>query len=238
MSPGEAGGQSTDLVAAHSYERAPPALTGCYCPDPHLLRYFYKQIQEQHASCQPEYMRWFERAYVFEASHIVLPDMSFVQDSITDFPGAEEKLTQLAQAIQGGCVPRLAGGKRTVVIAKAGAGNYGHTLVEILPKLINIARSPLRDIRLLLPQSMARFSAIILTLCRHFGIAADLAFVPGDDLVEVENLVYFGPVSLHNTRKSATLLNSSGMRSGNAWTSLPRQAAACMSSASRPASAT
>ena len=102
---------------------------------------------------------------------------------------------------------RLAAGKRTVVIAKAGAGNYGHTLVEILPKLISIARSPLRDIRLLLPQSMAKFTAIILALCRHFGVAAELAFVPQDDLAEVENLVYFGPVSLHNSRKSTTLLS-------------------------------
>ena len=102
MTPGEYGGHATELFAAHTYERAPPALTGCTCPDVHLLRYFYKQITERYASCQPEYMRWFERAYVYEASQVLLPDMSFVQDSIIDFPKSAEVLALAVQAIRQG----------------------------------------------------------------------------------------------------------------------------------------
>ena len=92
------------------------------------------------------------------------------------------------------------------MIAKAGAQNYGHTIVEILPKLVNLGRSGLREVRLLLPEGMAGFTPIITTLLAHLGIRAELAFEPPHRLTEVQDLAYVGPVSQHNTRKSETLL--------------------------------
>ena len=92
------------------------------------------------------------------------------------------------------------------MIAKAGADNYGHVLTEILPRIINLSRSPLRTVRLLLPDGMRRLAPTLSGLLGRLGITADLVFAADDEITAVENLVFIGPVSRHNTRKSATLL--------------------------------
>ena len=114
----------------------------------------------------------------------------------------------LAQRIAAGDVrPVPSAGKPTVMIAKAGAGNYGHVLVEMLPRLINLGRSPLRTVRLLLPQMMAPYAPTVQSLCALLGIETELLFVAEHEIADVEHLVYLGPVSRHNTRKSQTLLH-------------------------------
>ena len=87
------------------------------------------------------------RPWVAGGKYILGPDQQWLAPSITDYPPAEGNC----------CRPRsgcgsLAGdvrtlpsrqGKPTVVIAKAGADNYGHTLTEILPRLVNLCALPI-----------------------------------------------------------------------------------------------
>ncbi len=195
------------LNPAHSYERAPPALAGCWCPDPNLLAYFYNVVRQREAACPAEYMLTLATAHVAGGKYIIGPDQQWLAASITDYPPAEALLPGLQARILAGDVRTLpAQGKPVVVIAKAGADNYGHTLTEVLPRLINLWRSPLRDVRLLLPQSMVPLSAALVRLLGQLGIAAELVFVPEQEITAVEGLVFIGPVSQHNIRKSATLL--------------------------------
>ena len=195
------------LNPAHSYRRAPPALAGCCCADADLLAYFFNIIRQRDAHCPAEYMVGFEAAHLLGAQFILGPDRRWLTPSITDHPPAEALLPSVEHRIGAGDVLHLpAAGRPTVVIAKAGASNYGHTLTEILPRIMNLARSPLRQVRLLLPGSMVRFEPTLVQLLGLLGIAAELAFVGDDQIVAVRDLVYLGPVSLHNTRKSATLL--------------------------------
>ncbi len=198
----------TTLLPAHIYWRAPPDIAGCWCNDANLLSYFYGIVREREAHCPAEYMASFARAYVYGGQHVLTAERTWFAPSIADFPPAEAQLPGLAQRIAAQDVrPLPAEGKPTVMIAKAGAGNYGHVLVEILPRLINLRRSPLRTVRLLLPALMAPYAPTVQSLCALLGITAELLFVPEQEITEVEHLVYLGPVSLHNTRKSQTLLH-------------------------------
>ncbi len=195
------------LHPAHTYRRAPPALAGCWCPDPDLLAYFYNIVRQRDAACPAEYLLRLDRAHVFEGQFVLTADGAWLAPSVADWPGAEAARPGLLQRVRDGDAARLDPGSRpTVVIAKAGAQNYGHTIVEILPKLVNLGRSGLRDVRLLLPEGMAGFTPIITTLLARLGIRAELAFEPPHRLTEVRDLAYVGPVSQHNTRKSETLL--------------------------------
>jgi hypothetical protein len=195
------------LNPAHSYRRAPPALAGCWCPDANLLAYFYDNIRQRDPQCPAEYMIQFDAAHVMGAQFILGPDRQWFAPSITDYPPAEGMRASIEMRIGIGSVDTLpSSDKPTVVIAKAGANNYGHTLTEILPRLINLARSPLRDVRLLLPNGMAGFEPTLHSLLGLLGIAADLVFVDEKQVTSVGNLVYIGPVSQHNRRKSQTVL--------------------------------
>ena len=198
---------ATILNPAHSYERAPPALAGCWCPDANLLSYFYNIVRERQAQCPAEYMVPFPTAFVLGGQFLLGAGRQWFTPSITDYPPAEAQLPAIEARIAAGDVRRAAlTGKPTVMIAKAGANNHGHVLSEILPRIINIGRSPLRDIRLLLPDSMGRYGGMLQSLLQLLGVAAELLFVPDQELISVENLVFIGPVSRHNTRKSHTLL--------------------------------
>ena len=148
-----------------------------------------------------------DHAYVYEGRFVLTPELDWLAPSIADFDAADQVLPTMRAAATAGQMARLAAaGKPNVVIAKAGSDNYGHTLVEILPKIVSIARSPLRDIRLLIPAGMAAFGTVITLLLGALGVQAELIVEPVSRLTRVENLHYVGPVSLHNTRKSATLL--------------------------------
>jgi hypothetical protein len=195
------------LNPAHSYRRAPPAVAGCWCPDANLLAYFYDIICQRDAHCPAEYMVQFDAAHVFGAQFILGSDRQWFAPSITDYPPAEGLRASINQQISIGGVQTLPhSDKPNVVIAKAGSSNYGHTLTEILPRLVNLARSPLRDVRLLLPNGMAGFEPTVRSLLGLLGIEADLIFVDEQQVTSVGNLFYIGPVSKHNTRKSQTVL--------------------------------
>ncbi len=195
------------LNPAHSYQRAPPAVAGCWCPDANLLAYFYDIIRQREAHCPAEYMIQFDAAHVLGAQFILGPDRQWFAPSITDYPPAEGMRASIELRIAVGSVQVLPpSDKPTVVIAKAGANNYGHTLTEILPRLVNLARSPLRDVRLLLPNGMAGFEPTVRSLLALLGITAELVFVDEQQVTSVSNLVYVGPVSKHNRRKSQTVL--------------------------------
>ena len=196
------------LNPAHIYRRAPPALSGCWCRDPNLLSYFYNIVRQTEAHCPAEYMVHYRTAYVVGGQYLLDADRQWFTPSITDHPQAESLRPALEQRIGLGDVRQLPpAGKPTVMIAKAGANNYGHTLAEILPRLINLWRSPLRDVRLLLPTGMGSFSPTIRALLSLLGIAAELLFTSEQEIAAVEDLVFIGPVSQHNTRKSTTLLS-------------------------------
>ena len=195
------------LNPAHSYTRSPPALVGCWCRDPNLLSYFYNIIRQREAHCPAEYMLSFASAYVVGGKYVLGNDRQWLAPSITDYPPADALRPALEQRIAAGDVHPLPSlGKPTVVLAKAGADNYGHILTEILPRLISLWRSPLRNVRLLLPESMRGYSPTIESVLQLIGIAAEFVFTPEQEIRAVENLVYLGPVSSHNTRKSLTLL--------------------------------
>jgi hypothetical protein len=200
----------TDLILlnpAHSYRRAPPALATCWSPDDDLLSYFYNNVRQRDVQCPDETMQHFDRAFVYEGQFVLTTGQEWLEPSIADYPPASQVVPVLRQTIAEGRVHHLPyNGKPTVVIAKAGSRNYGHTLAEIMPKLINIGRSPLRDIRLLLPEGMDVFLPVMQMVLDHLGVQVEWVFDPPARLTEVGNLFYIGPVSQHNTRKSHTLL--------------------------------
>ena len=193
------------LNEAHTYLRSPPGLVWCDSPKPDVLAWFYSHIADRQPRCPPEWVLRTGGAHVLSGQHVLLPE-GWLPASVIDWPGAEAALPACQARAREGAATLDAGGRTVVVVAKAGAQNYGHTLVEILPKLVNLQRSGLQDVLLLLPEGMAAFASVIEALLARLGVRAGLAWEPWDRLTPVADLAYFGPVSRHNLRKSATLL--------------------------------
>ncbi len=154
------------LHPAHSYRRAPPAIAGCWCPDPEPAGLFL-QHRARNGTRTARRNTWCPSpsATVVGGQFLLGPDRQWFAPSITDYPPAEAVRPGLVQRIAAGDVRGLPPAKPTVMIAKAGATNYGHTLTEILPRIINLARSALRDVRLLLPDGMGGVRADLLHAC-------------------------------------------------------------------------
>ena len=193
------------LHPAHTYLRAPPGLVCCHSPAPDVLAWFYDHIRERQPRCPPEWVLRTGGAHVLSGQHVMLPG-GWLPASVVDWPGADAVLPLWQARAQEAAATVDAGGRTVVVVAKAGAQNYGHTVVEILPKLINLQRSGLQDVLLLLPEGMGAFAPVIEALLARLGVRAALAPEPWERLTRVDDLAYFGPVSRHNLRKSGTLL--------------------------------
>lgn len=198
------------LQGERTYKRQPPSVYNVCSPNhPDILAYFYAKIAETEARVPAEGFYEIKDCYIYEGSYILTSDLKWVDISVIDLNDKEKYLENLRPVILGGYHPPLHptdSGRVTVVIAKAGYSNYGHFLTDIAPKIINVKKSGLKDIDILIPFGMQKFKPIVASLVEGLGISAKLVDLPPAALHFVDRLLFFGPVSKHNTLKSLTLL--------------------------------
>jgi acetyltransferase-like isoleucine patch superfamily enzyme len=94
-----------------------------------------------------------------------------------------------------------------VYIFKSGKDNYGHLLTEILPKLENVLLMGINRATLVLPYLPEPLATSIPALITRLYGDRFMFYQMQHPLLRVKHLVYPGPVSRHNLRKSATLLS-------------------------------
>jgi capsular polysaccharide biosynthesis protein len=197
----------TELKPLHSYARMPPNLFNFQGTNDALLRAFYSLFCQMRVECPAEGYTVIDHCYIYDGCHVMTPDLEWVADTVTDYGIAEVIKPVIQDVIRGRHHRDLDPSPfKTVVIAKAGADNYGHVLTDILPKLVNIARSGLSAIRLLLPTGMQHFAGLISAFLQQAGVQADLQFHAPATLKEAREVYLFSPVGQHNTRKSTTFL--------------------------------
>ncbi len=197
----------TELKPPHSYGRTPPNLFNLQGTNDASLRAFYYIFCHERVACPAEGYTVLDHCYIYDGCHVMTPDLEWVPDTVTDYGIAEVIKPVIQGVIQGRHHRNLDPSPfKTVVIAKAGASNYGHVLTDILPKLVNIARAGLPAIRLLLPTAMQHFAGLISALLAQAGVQAELEFHALATLKEARDVYLFSPVGQHNTRKSTTFL--------------------------------
>jgi hypothetical protein len=198
----------TELKPAHSYGRTPPRLFNLHSADAGLLRGFEAQVAEPAAQCPAEGFTHFDHCYIYEACYVLAPSLEWMADSVIDYGVAEVVKPVLQDVIRGGHHRQLAPSPhKTVLIAKAGASNYGHVLTDILPKLITIGRAGFTAVRLLLPEEMRLFAGLIGDVLAHLGVQVlEIEWIVLATLHEARDVYVMSPVARHNTRKSGTFL--------------------------------
>ena len=197
----------TPLKPPHSYARTPPNLFNLRGTDDARLRAFYHLIAQESVACPAEGYTVHDHCYVYDGCFVMTPDLEWVPDTVVDYGIAETIKPVIQDVIRGRHHRALAPSPfPTVVIAKAGADNYGHVLTDILPKLVNIGRAGLPAIRLLLPTGMRHFGDLVAALLAHAGVRAELEWHAPATLVEARDVTVFSPVGRHNARKSTTFL--------------------------------
>jgi capsular polysaccharide biosynthesis protein len=144
---------------------------------------------------------------VYEGTFIIKHDMCWLADSVVDYSIRAEILPTLIALIKNGhpkCID--VSSRPKVLISTAGYQNYGHCITDILPKLVNIRQSGLKAITLVIPNRFCISDSIIGDVCAHIGLSADILRCPDASLFSCDEVIYFSPVSIHNTTKSPTLL--------------------------------
>ncbi len=198
---------SHELKPAHSYARIPPNVFNLHSTDTARLVAFYHLVCQTGAACPAEGYTVYEHGYIYDGAYVMDSALEWVPDTVVDY-GVAETIKPVIQGVIHGRHQRMiepSPGK-TVVVAKAGFENYGHILTDILPKLVNIGRAGLGEIRLVLPSAMQRYAGVITALLTQAGVPAELEFHSLATLVEAHGIHVFSPVGQHNTRKSTTFL--------------------------------
>ena len=198
------------VTAKKNYDRKPPSLLGAASDDCSVLAYFYDAISERIADCPPEGYTEFENCYLYEGSYLLTREGNWVNDTVHDFHLKDNLLPVLNKDIDDRNYADYIPANQNwpdVVISKAGYTNYGHIMTEILPKLVNVEKAKLGKINLILPEGLGKTFPDIDLILAALGIDANLIFTPAESLLFLKKLMYFGRVSMHNRRKSLTLIN-------------------------------
>ena len=204
--------QFTELKPPHSYGRTPPNLFNLRGSKDAQLRGLYHILAQETVDCPAEGFTVHDHCYLYDGCFVMDTALEWVPETVADY-GIAQTIKPVIQDVIRGRHQRMLDPSPfpTVMIAKSGADNYGHTLTDILPKLVNIGRSGMTAIRLLLPTGMQHFAGVVTAVLAHTGVQAELEFHAPATLVEARDVAVFSAVSQHNARKSTTFLELADM---------------------------
>jgi hypothetical protein len=200
------GGRTVFATAEQRYASTPPALWDWRCRDPGRSRRCFERFARRDVRCPPEKIIEFADAMVIDGKFVLSSDRIGIGESFADAWPNEVFAARMA-AIGQRDVERIAdSGPPVAHICKEGAGNFGHVLVEILPKLVHLTALGLRHCRVLLPAEAGKLRGLVADAGVALGLELDFISCPANSVVRVERLLWCGPVSRHTDRKSPTLL--------------------------------
>ena len=197
-----------------SYPRRTPELYNFRYADEKLARLFLRGQCEECQSTPAEGIYEFCDVYVCGGKYVLLQDGAPLDFTFMDAENKSELIATMSQCIGGGKVkpladhPQYRDTKANVVICKRGADNYGHFLVEVLPKLLILFDAGVRECTLWLADESKPFVELVQNLSRVLRLRIEVAFVGSESVYRFPSLVLPSPVSQHDSRKSYTLLQT------------------------------
>jgi hypothetical protein len=202
------------VFAETSYRRIPPSLYGAKFTYPELGSWFYRQISMTEQISPPVYM--------YKLSDVILIDGSFMydlnEDDFLGFSCLDANLPALKARIEASKYPAPSledylldqcqnydRSDPIVHFSKAGYSNYGHFLVEMLPKLLVFREYGMSKINLLIPQCAAKFEWLVNAIGSSIGLEINLCYTEVTSLFSCKNLFACSPVSRHPAQKNPLL---------------------------------
>lgn len=191
-----------EINPAGQYHRQVPDLINFKSHNDGLKRYILEEIARPVVQTPPEDLYLLENCMVSDVGLV------YTRDGAIFGPSAKDQIQLHTQeylhSLDPREIPSLDG--VGIFIFKSGKDNYGHLMTEILPKLENLLPMDLDRATLILPHLPVKLAQEVVGLV--FDLYGDkFGFHQmGHPLLRVKYLVYPGPISDHNTRKSKTLL--------------------------------
>lgn len=194
---------------SHEYARTPPNLYNFASDHSDLLRYILRELVLETVACPDEGV-WVERnCIVLDGKFVLRGDGDIAIETAAD-KALEHIEAAFAQYRDGNeIVPlrdRITNNHPVIHIMKEGAANFGHILVEMLPKLVNVRNMGWRDVNVILPAEAQWATRLFQQTAERLELNLTLVPVEAQSAVLVDKLHILSPVSKHNARKSRTLL--------------------------------
>lgn len=197
------------VVPDRSYASVgPPRLFGFVSRDAGVLSWFPAELLRTTITCPDEYVVRLPVAHVVHGHHLIVPPDHALADTF-DFDDRavnRPEFNEIGALIrQGEVLHHPSDGRPLFHIFKDVYYNYGHMLVEVLPKLLHIRAMGIRDFVLLYPWSGLDFLAMVQHTAAVLGLTFEPVVCYNNQIVRAENVRWIGPVAQHDRRKSQTL---------------------------------
>lgn len=189
------------------YASAPPRLFDFRCPEPNASAAIMTQFARGPVACPDEWIIALPRGVVLGGCLVLNAAGQGLAESFAE-AGADDFAAGLRDA-----PARLLAGEAVtppadvpvVQVFTASAGNYGHLLADVLPRLLHVAEFGLRRFAVPVPRHALPLWPVLHSAAARLGLeATPIACAPGL-LLQPAQLFWAGPVSRHNRRKSPTL---------------------------------
>jgi len=197
------------LIPGRSYKsNGPPRLFNFLTRDPKVVSWFPEELFRATIACPDEYVIRIRNVHVVHGHYLIqyparpLADTFNFEDSAVDRP----EISAIGQQILRGQVDRHKGSGLPIFhIFKDVYCNYGHMLVEVLPKLLHIRAMGISRFTLLFPWSSLMFLPAVQFAADALGLAFEHVTCFNNQVVQVDEVLWVGPVAQHDRRKSQTL---------------------------------
>ncbi len=196
-------------VPNRSYvSQGPPRLFNYRTRDPNIASWLPDELVRTTIACPDEYVIRIRDVHVVHGHYLIqyparpLADTFNFEQSAADRP----EITEIGQQILRGEVHRHAGSALPIFhIFKDVYYNYGHMLVEVLPKLLHIRNMGIDRFTLLFPWCSLMFLPAVQFAAQALGLAFEHVTCFNNQILRVDEVLWVGPIAQHDRRKSQTL---------------------------------
>lgn len=190
------------LYEEASYTRMAPSLFNLSSSNDELLRYFLRVISESSETVPMQGVSILRDAYVSDVTMIFDSSRNIIEQSIVDHA---QSLSFEQLMSYDNEVDRIEGDAS--FIFKAGKDNYGHFLVEMLPKIELLLDAGLHGTRIIVPTLPSQLRGILdFIINQVYSSRFDIINMK-HSITSVEKLLYPSAVTRHNKQKSQAVLN-------------------------------
>lgn len=206
---GVAGATMLHIVPAGRYASAPPTLHRYHSTSPGREQWFQTLLARRDVACPAEAVMQYRNAFLLDGKQVLARDTTAVAESfvnllVTDAVVARHH-AQLARIACGDITTIPEAGPPVVAIFNEACMNYGHVLVESLPRLLHLEAAGIRRMRLALPAEAEPLRPMVAIALAALGLEAEFVPCPQGSIVRVPALHWVSAVARHEHRKSPTL---------------------------------
>ncbi|MCC6718268.1 MAG: glycosyltransferase family 61 protein [Acetobacteraceae bacterium] len=206
---GVAGAQMLHIVPEGRYPSTPPTLHGYRCASPKRDRWFNSLLARGDVACPAEAVMLYRDAFLLDGKQVLASDTTAVAESYANMRVTEAVVAhhhaQLARIARGDLETIAEAGPPVVAIFNEACMNYGHVLVESLPRLLHLEAAGIRRMRLALPAEAETLRPMIGFALAELGLEAAFMPCPAGSIMRVPALHWVSSVARHEYRKSPTL---------------------------------